>query len=43
MINHMDNIKLLSHDEKELENLILELWIYKQEVGMEFGIEHVSW
>ena len=41
-INHlmyMDDIKLLTKNEKELETLIQTNRIYSQDIGMEFGIE----
>ena len=41
-INHlmyMDDIKLFSKNEKELETLIHAERIYSQEIEMEFGIE----
>ena len=41
-INHliyMDDIKLFSKNEKELETLIRAVRIYSQNIGMEFGIE----
>ena len=45
-INHlmyMDDIKLFSKNEKELENLIHAVRIYSQDIGMEFGIETIGW
>ena len=36
---YMDDIKLFSKNEKELETLILAVRIYSQGIGMEFGIE----
>ena len=36
---YMDNIKLFSQNEKELETLIQAVKIYSQDIGMEFGIE----
>ena len=36
---HMDDIKLLAKNEKELETLIHTVRIYSQDIGMEFGIE----
>ena len=41
-INHlmyMDDIKLFAKNEKELETLIHAVRIYRQDIGMEFGIE----
>ena len=41
-INHlmyMDDIKLFTKNEKELETLIHAVRIYSQDIGMEFGIE----
>ena len=41
-INHlmyMDSIKLFAKNEKELETLIQTVRIYKQDIGMEFGID----
>ena len=35
----MDDIKLFSKNEKELETLIHAVRIYSQVIGMEFGIE----
>ena len=35
---YMDDIKLFAKNEKELENLILEVRIYSQDIGMESGI-----
>ena len=36
---YMDDIKLFSKNEKELETLIQAVRIYSQDIGMEFGIE----
>ena len=36
---YMDNIKLFSKNEKELENLTQIVRIFCQDIGMEFGIE----
>ena len=36
---YMDDIKLFSKNEKELETLIHTIRIYSQDIGMEFGIE----
>ena len=36
---YIDNIKLFSKNEKELETLINAVRIYSQDIGMEFGIE----
>ena len=36
---HMDDIKLLAKNKKELETLIHAVRIYSQDVGMEFGKE----
>ena len=36
---YMDDIKLFAKNEKELETLIHAVWIYSQNIGMEFGIE----
>ena len=44
-INHlmyMDDIKLFTKYEKELENLIQTIRIFSQDIGIEFGIENVS-
>ena len=41
-VNHlmyMDDTKLFSKNEKELETLIHAVRIYNQDIGMEFGIE----
>ena len=35
----MDNIKLFTKNEKDLETLIHAVRIYSQDIGMEFGIE----
>ena len=35
----MDDIKLFSKNEKELETLIHAVRIYSQDIGMKFGIE----
>ena len=35
----MNDIKLFSKNEKELETLIHAVRIYSQDIGMEFGIE----
>ena len=43
-INHlmyMDDIKLFTKNEKELETLTHAMRIYSQDIGMEFGIENV--
>ena len=36
---YMDDIKLFSKNEKELETLIQVVIIYRDDIGMEFGIE----
>ena len=36
---HMDHIKIMSKNEKELETLKKTVRIYSQNIGMEFGIE----
>ena len=36
---YMDDIKLFTKNEKELQTLIHTLRIYSQDIGMEFGIE----
>ena len=36
---YMDDIKLFAKNEKELETVIHAVWIYRQDIGMEFGIE----
>ena len=36
---YMDDIKLFSKNEKELETLIHAVRIYIQDIGMEFGVE----
>ena len=36
---YMDDIKLFTKDEKELETLIQTMRIYSQDIRMEFGIE----
>ena len=44
-INHlmyMDDIKLFTKNEKELETLIHAVRIQSQDIGMEFGIEKCS-
>ena len=41
-INHLiyiDDIKVVTKNEKELENLILTIRIYSQDIGMKFDIE----
>ena len=38
----MDDIKLLSNNEKELEKLIQTVRIYSQDIGLEFGIERCT-
>ena len=35
----MDDIKLFAKNEKELETLIQNMRIYRQDIGMEFGIQ----
>ena len=35
----MDDIKLFTKNEKELETRIFTVRIYSQDIGMEFGIE----
>ena len=39
---YMDDIKLFSKNEKELETLIHTIRIYSQDIGMEFGIERCA-
>ena len=44
-INHllyMDGVKLFAKNGKELENLMNAVKIYRQDIGMEFGIEKYS-
>ena len=44
-INHLmyiDDIKLFAENEKEFKTLIHTVRIYRQDIGMEFGIENVS-
>ena len=36
---YMDDVKLFSKNEKELETLMHAVRIYSQNIGMEFGIE----
>ena len=36
---YVDDIKLFTKNEKELETLIHTVRIYRQDIGMEFGIE----
>ena len=36
---YMNDIKLFAKNEKELETLIHAVWIYSQDMGMEFGTE----
>ena len=36
---YIDDIKLFTKNEKELETLIYTVRIYSQDIGMEFGIE----
>ena len=36
---YMDDIKLFAKNEEELETLIHAVWIYSQDIGMEFGME----
>ena len=36
---HMDDIKILAKNEKELESIIQSTKIFCQNVGVEFGIE----
>ena len=36
---YMDDIKLFAKNEKELETLIQAVRIYKEDIGMDFGIE----
>ena len=38
-INHLMYIKLFAKNEKELETIIENVWIYSKGIGMEFGIE----
>ena len=35
----MDDINLFAKTEKELENLIYTIWMYSQDMRMEFGIK----
>ena len=35
---YMDDIKMYTKDEKELETLIHAVRIYRQDIGMEFGV-----
>ena len=35
----MDGIKLFAKNEKEWETLIQTVWMYSEDIGMEFGIE----
>ena len=36
---YMDDIKLFTKNEKELETLLHAVRIYSQDIGMEYGIE----
>ena len=36
---YMDDIELFAKNEKELEALIHTVRIYRQDIGMEFGME----
>ena len=38
----MNDIKLLTKNDKELETLIQAVRIYNQKIGMEFGIEECT-
>ena len=35
----MDNLKLYSRNEKELDSLVQTICIFSKDIGMEFGIE----
>ena len=35
----MDDLKLYSHNEKELDSLVQTIHIFSKDIGMEFGIE----
>ena len=35
----MDDLKLYSRNEKELDSLVLTIHIFSEDIGMEFGIE----
>ena len=39
LLMYMDDIKRLTKNEKELELIIQTVSIYRQNIGMEFGIE----
>ena len=36
---YMDGMKLFAKNEKELDTLKQAVWIYSDDIGMEFGIE----
>ena len=36
---YMEDNKLFAKNENELESLLQTVWIYSQDIGMEFGIE----
>ena len=38
----MDDIKLFAKNEKEFDTLIVAVVIYRQDTGMEFGIENCT-
>ena len=38
---NMDDIKIFSKKEEELESLIQTIKIFSEDIGMEFGIENV--
>ena len=38
---YMDDVKLFAKNEKELETQIHSVRIYRQDIGMELGIENV--
>ena len=40
-LTYIDDIKILTKNEKELETLIQTLRIYNDDIGMKFGIEEI--
>ena len=40
---YMDDVKLFAKNEEKLEILIQAVGIFNEDVGMEFGIENVSY
>ena len=45
-LNHllfMDDLKLYAKDIRQLDSLVQTVWIFSNDIGMEFGFKNVLW